>query len=396
MLVRDILAQKPDRTISVAPDATLQDAVRVMTAERIGSLLIVDAAGGLAGILSERDVVKIMAQSAGGQEARPVHEFATKTVITCTEDSTLSDVLTLMGNNVVRHLPVMRDGRLVGMISARDLINAQKEEMLATLSRQKQAYTLMKRAKEQAERTDRSKTEFMRNMSHELCTPLNAIIGFGEIIAGQALGRIGNDKYAEMGREIAAAGGKLLALINDILAMTRLESGKWPVSDNDLDLAALVAASVAAFADAAREKDIRIETVGPELPLRLIGDEEMVLRMLDNLLSNAVKFTRDSGAVTVRVALTDGEGARIDVADTGVGIPPDAIEQVLTPFIQVDGSLTREYEGTGLGLALVNRMIEAHEGEISIASREGEGTTVSLCFPAARTIVGFSPRRAAG
>lgn len=395
MLVKEILAKKHGRIITILPDAKMGDAVRIMATEKIGTILLVDREDQLKGIFSERDLVRIIATH--GAEARefPVGELATTSVITCTEDNTLEDVLTMMSNSSIRHLPVTRDQRLVGMISARDLMDAQKDNLLAVLARQKQAAALMGRAKNQAEQANRTKTEFLSRMSHELRTPLNSIIGFSDIIQSQKLGNIANSNYVDYACEIHKSGSQLLALIDDILSLTRLESGKRQLQDAALDPAQHVSACLDRFADDGRAKNIKIDALLPDDDVRLTADAEMLIRMLDNLVSNAIKFTPDGGRITVDVGLDKAKALLVSVADTGIGINPDALESVLTPFSQAEKLLERNFEGTGLGLALVKMMIEMHEGSLVLKSDLGVGTTITLRFPADRVQIEGTRRAAA-
>jgi len=393
MLVKEILSAKPARLITVRPDAPLSEAVRIMSDEKIGSILVVDEDGKLGGIFSERDLLRVFARHGPDARRLPVSELASTSVITCREDNTLEDVLTLMSNNTIRHLPVTRDGSLVGIISARDLMDAQKRDLLAALTRQKQAASVLRRAKNQAEEANRTKTEFMSRMSHELRTPLNAIIGFSDIIHQQRLGGIGNAEYADYAGEIGTAGRQLLKAINDILAITRLESGRRRIEEDELDLPSHISACLARFGADAAAKKIVLDYGGYADGVRLLSDAPMLDRMLDNLVSNAIKFTPDGGRVTI-APTRDGKGdLLISVADTGVGIDAEKADALLTPFSQADGSLERKYGGMGLGLALVNMMVRMHEGSVEIESAPGAGATVTLRFPASR--VRFEDKRRA-
>jgi signal transduction histidine kinase len=399
MLVRDILAMKRARVVSVSPEATMREAVRRMAEEKIGSILIVDGEGVLHGIFSERDLVRIIA--ANGAEARGyrIGDIASKNLITCTETSSLEELLTLMSNHTIRHVPVVNEGKLVGMVSARDLMDAQKKNLMEMLAGQKEIADLMSAARDRAEEANRMKTEFLRRMSHELRTPLNVIIGFSDILKapkGHQKGAAGDPDSASYAGEINMAGRHLLALIDDILSLTQIESGKRKVNDAPLDPVTLVDACVRRFADAAVAKSVVLETRYPPDGVCLTCDAAMIDRMLDNLISNAVKFTGEGGSVVVAVALDRTGQLAVSVADTGIGIPPDHIERVLTPFNQVEGTLDRKFEGTGLGLALVKMMIEMHGGRLELESAPGVGTTVFLRFPSDRVRRADLPQTLAG
>ena len=395
MLVKEILAKKRARIITVLPEETMRDAVQAMAAEKIGSILVVDGDGVLKGIFSERDLIRIIANDAAEARDYPVGQVATTSVVSCTEESTLEDLLTLMSDNTIRHVPVLRDGKLVGMVSARDLMDAQKDDLIAALDRQRQASALMTRARDHAEQANRMKTEFLRRMSHELRTPLNSIIGFSDLIKSQKLGKIGNADYVEYAGEINTSGNHLLALIDDILSVTRLESGKHEMTDIPLDPVELVGACLTRFNGAADHKNISIETNFSADAVRLTGDEEMFSRMLDNLVSNAIKFTPDGGSVCVDVRLDRDADLLVSVADTGIGISPEDLQAVLVPFSQIESVLDRRFEGTGLGLALVKMMVEMHEGELGLESDLGSGTNITLRFPEFRVDVAAKPQAAA-
>jgi len=240
-------------------------------------------------------------------------------------------------------------------------------------------------AKEQAEVANRAKSEFLANMSHELRTPLNAIIGFSEIMKDELSGPIGNPYYNEYVRDIYVSAKHLLDVINDILDVSKVEAGKIELQENAFDVATVIQSAIRLVIERATEADVAIEfDPKPDLP-ELMADQRRVKQMLLNLLSNAVKFTPPGGKVTVTTEI-DGGGLEICVRDTGIGVAPDKIPVVFTPFAQVDGSLKRKYEGTGLGLSLTRGLIELHGGAITMTSAPGEGTSVTLWFPGERLI----------
>ena len=248
-------------------------------------------------------------------------------------------------------------------------------------------------AKEQAEVANRAKSEFLANMSHELRTPLNAIIGFSEIMKDQLSGPIDNPYYTEYVRDIHVSAKHLLDVINDILDVSKVEAGKIELEESAIEIATTIHSAIRLVIERAREADVAIEfdPVG-DLP-ELVADHRRVKQMLLNLLSNAVKFTPAGGKVTVKTQIDSG-GLEITVADTGIGIAKEKIPLVFTPFAQVDGSLKRKYEGTGLGLSLTRGLIEIHGGNITLTSEPDEGTAVTLWFPPERLVA--SKRKSAG
>jgi len=223
-------------------------------------------------------------------------------------------------------------------------------------------------------------------MSHELRTPLNAIIGFSEIIARGTLGPIGNAKYLEYSKDINDSGQHLLALINDILDLSKVESGNAEVEDENIHLPALLHSLHAMVKERARKGnvDLVFDQVADLPPLR--ADLRKLKQMLINLLSNSIKFTKPGGKVALDVIIRPGYGYIFEVVDTGIGIAPDDISKALSRFGQVDGDLNRSFEGTGLGLPLTRALIELHGGSLELRSQVGVGTTVALWFPADRIL----------
>jgi len=239
-------------------------------------------------------------------------------------------------------------------------------------------------ARHQAEAANRAKSDFLANMSHELRTPLNAILGFSEVLLNEMAGPLGQPRYREYAVDIHESGQHLLALINDILDLSKVEAGRVELVDDVIDVSALVEKTVRLVADRAEQTEIEIRVLAPPGLPRLIADERLVKQALLNLISNAVKFTPSGGRVDVTESLDADGGFRLGVSDTGIGIADTDIERVLTPFCQVESSLSRNYQGTGLGLPLTKSFVEMHGGTLELTSRLGEGTEVALRFPAKR------------
>ncbi|MDD3371052.1 MAG: ATP-binding protein [Alphaproteobacteria bacterium] len=257
---------------------------------------------------------------------------------------------------------------------------------LYDVTERRQAEMVTLNAKEQADFANRSKSEFLANMSHELRTPLNAIIGFAEIIKDQMFGEVGVPQYVEYANDIYDSGQLLLSLINDILDMSKIEAGKRQLKEVTLDMEA-IAQSVSRLV-AARAKEGRVHLnldIPPDFPA-LRGEEKAMKQILTNLLTNAVKFTNEGGIVMLSGRIDPQNRMVITVYDTGIGIAPKDVAVAMAPFGQIESSLSRKHQGTGLGLPLTKALVELHGGTLGLTSELGKGTTVTLTFPAARVV----------
>jgi signal transduction histidine kinase/HAMP domain-containing protein len=237
----------------------------------------------------------------------------------------------------------------------------------------------LRRAKREAEEANASKTRFLANMSHELRTPLNAIIGFSEIISGQLFGDLGNARYLDYSRDVLRSGRHLLAVINDVLALSKSEAGKMVLSLRETDMRDVLKDCVAMVREQCAGADLTLTVAGMDQPLPMSGDAAKLRQIFLNLLSNAIKFT-ETGGITLSADAT-GDQVAVTVADTGIGMDADDVEIAFQPFGQVDNRLERRYEGTGLGLPLTKALVELHKGTITVDSARGKGTKVTVCFP---------------
>jgi PAS domain S-box-containing protein len=241
-------------------------------------------------------------------------------------------------------------------------------------------------AAEAADSASRAKSEFLANMSHELRTPLNAIIGFTEIMASEEFGPIGNQRYSEYLHSVLESSQHLLGLINQVLDVAKIESGRLQLIEDTVDPGSVVRTALRVVTATVERRGIEILSDVGETSVHLWADEGKLRQILLNLLSNSLKFTLESGRIEV-VAKPDRDGFFLfQVRDNGIGIDPEQFETVLTPFEQIDSHLTRRFEGTGLGLPLAKALAEAHGGSLTLDSAPGEGTTVTVRLPADRVV----------
>ncbi len=236
-------------------------------------------------------------------------------------------------------------------------------------------------AREAAETANRAKTQFLANMSHELRTPLNAILGFSEMMQEKIHGSLGAPEYSNYAAMIHKSGHHLLSIITDLLDMAKIEAGRYELHFEKADLADIVGSSLSIISPRAAEKHITItdDIAGP-IVLGAV-DERATRQVILNLLSNAIKFTEPGGSVTIDSERRNDGQIAIRVADTGIGIPPDALLRIFDPFHQVDSSLSRRHEGSGLGLSISRRLMELQGGKLEIDSTVGVGTVVRAYFP---------------
>jgi len=243
-----------------------------------------------------------------------------------------------------------------------------------------EALEAMRSAKEAAEAADRAKSAFLATMSHELRTPLNAILGFSEIMLREIFGPLGNHRYIGYAQDINSSGNHLLAIVNDVLDLSKAASGKLELADEWIDASEVVHSACRLIQPRIVEAGLSLSVKTPSDGVIVKADRRLLKQILLNLLSNAYKFTPRDGRIECSVS-SDGAGVRFAVADTGIGIPAAYHDQVMLPFVQVESSLSRRHSGTGLGLALVRAMAELHGGSLHLDSEAGRGTTVVVIFP---------------
>jgi len=278
-----------------------------------------------------------------------------------------------------QHVTGLSPGRVQAFardISARRMMEAEIRRQNEELRRINQELQV---GRDLALNASRLKSQFLANMSHELRTPLNSIIGYTQFVLDDQERPVADDQCEDLGRVLKSA-RHLLELINGVLDLARIESGRESVSISRFALAELIDSVIDAVTPMAKSKglaiDWRLDGVLPELQT----DEKKLRQILLNLLANAVKFT-DRGSIRIDCRRDGTDFLRIVVRDTGVGIPPDHLDEIFNEFHQVDPSIHKQYGGTGLGLAIVRRLVELLKGTIEVESNVGEGSTFSLIVP---------------
>jgi PAS domain S-box-containing protein len=240
-------------------------------------------------------------------------------------------------------------------------------------------------ARNVAEAGSRAKSDFLSLMSHELRTPLTAVIGFADVMRGELFGPLGSPKYHEYCSDIEASGRHLLDLIDDILDLARVESGRYTLTEGTVDLDALVRASIQLLGDRPARKHIVLNTQ-VERTLKVQGDERALKQVLVNLLTNAVKYTPAGGLIELTAGIGPTNELELIVSDTGIGIPAAELTLVQEPFTQASNCQSAGEDGTGLGLSIVRTLVELHGGTLSIESDLGRGTRVRVRVPATRVL----------
>lgn len=268
---------------------------------------------------------------------------------------------------------------------ANERLEEQAQGLAAAAQELHEANRRAQAARVNAEQANRSKSEFLTTMSHELRTPLTAVIGFSDVIINPLFGAETPEQFREYGRYIKSSGEHLLSLINDMLDLAKIESGKMELYEGDTDLAQALRAVLAMTKERAHEQAVTVVWQPPPAPIVLRADEIKLKQSLINVVSNAIKFTPAGGRITISVETTP-EAIDIKVVDTGIGISGEDLGKVFEPYRQIDSSVSRRHKGTGLGMPLTLSLMQMHGGTVLLASELGVGTTVTLRLPGARLI----------
>jgi signal transduction histidine kinase len=282
------------------------------------------------------------------------------------------------GGDELKGLVLQVERLTSALVESRDALRRESAERIHTLEV----------ARDQAEIVSRTKTAFLANTSHELRTPLNAIMGFSEAMLMGVRGAMVNAHHREYVAMIHTSAEHLLGIINDILDVSAVEAGKLILREDEVELADAIGEAADLVRERAAVHGVHLNIrLPPDLP-GLWVDARRFKQILLNPLNNAIKFTPAGGSVTLGViAAGAAQPVIVTIADTGIGMSPDELERAVVPFGQVDNSLTRRFDGTGLGLPLTISLVEMHGGEVRITSVKGAGTTVSLVFPASRCVL---------
>jgi len=252
--------------------------------------------------------------------------------------------------------------------------------IIQDITERKHAEASLRTALVEAERANNAKSEFLATMSHEFRTPLNAILGFSEMMRAQYFGPLGSKNYNEYANDIYDSGEHMLELVNDVLDIAAIEAGKRSIVKEVITIDELLKSCIRNVEEAAEQKIINLSVdVAEDLPL-LYADRRSTIQVIHNLLSNAIKFTPRDGKVSVSASAADHEIV-IKVMDSGIGISADHLPEITEPFIQADADPHYTQEGTGLGLSIVKSLVEAHDGTLNIESEIDKGTTVTVSLP---------------
>jgi two-component system, cell cycle sensor histidine kinase PleC len=256
-----------------------------------------------------------------------------------------------------------------------------RDEGLRIASRQSEELRI------KAEAASKAKSEFLAVMSHELRTPLNAILGFSEVMKMALFGPIGSERYASYIDDIHGSAEHLLNIVTDILDLSKAEVGKLVIEEANTPIVDILDECLRLLREWAGQEGVRLslDTTGMDAPI-VWSDTRLIKQAFLNVLSNAIKFTPAGGSVKVSLAWEDDGRLVVRFADTGIGIAEGNLAAVLEPFVQVESAFARRHGGTGLGLPLVKKIVELHNGTISLASKLGAGTVVTICFPAKRVV----------
>ncbi len=294
---------------------------------------------------------------------------------------TLKEGASIIGSGNLDHkIEVQSSDEIEDLAEEFNKMTTALKSSYADLEKKIQERTLeLKASNEELEKASHLKSQFLASMSHELRTPLNAIMGFSEVLTEEVYGKI-NEKQRRYLNNIYKSGKHLLEVINDILDLSKIEAGKMTLHLRELVVADAIIEVHNLSLQLASKANVELSFHTDQAPNLIIADCVRFRQIMYNLLSNAIKFTPEGGRISVTVQQI-GSNLQVSVSDTGIGIPHEHFENIFKPFRQVDGSSSRNYEGTGLGLALTKEFVEMHGGHISVSSRQHQGSCFSFTIP---------------
>ena len=350
----------------------------VMGGATIGITLLAIMVAVIAVTMHLRRVTNPIHELVGGTKAIASGDLTTEIPVEADDEvGLLASSFNQMARDLRRHIEE-KDGYASELrqlnVELEDKVKERTGELEVTNKELQQANLKIREA-------DRLKSEFLANMSHELRTPMNAIIGFTRLVLRKAADILPS-KERENLQKVEMSSNQLLALINDILDLSKIEAGKMSVSIMSFDLASLVDSCFATVEPLVKKEGVRLVKELPQDLPELVTDQDKLKQIIINLLSNALKFT-DEGEVKLSAGVDDSD-LKIAVSDTGIGMPPHALKYIFDEFRQVDGSSTRKHGGTGLGLSITKKLTQLLGGTIEVSSVEGEGSTFTITLPMGR------------
>jgi signal transduction histidine kinase len=295
------------------------------------------------------------------------------------EEAWIAERLGLMANPGRRHEQKLSDGRWI-LIEERRTADGGLIGLRIDITELKEQSERLAQALQAAEQANRAKSQFLSNMSHEIRTPLNGVLGLAHVLARTPL----DPQQAKLVNTIIESAVVLERLLSDVLDLARIESGRLELRQEPFALEQLARETVANFEPQAADKGLALTLdIAPHACGRVWGDPVRLRQVLGNLLSNAVKFTAQ-GSVTLKVRRRDDHIAELTVIDTGIGFKPEETERLFERFVQADGSITRRFGGSGLGLSICHELIEMMGGQIGAAGEPGQGATFWVVLPLPR------------
>ena len=270
----------------------------------------------------------------------------------------------------------------LAVLHGQRIVQQRESRLEAEIQRRREAEAETRRSLDEALRANTAKSGFLAMMSHELRTPLNAIIGFSEMMTAELFGPLGSERYKSYVADISQSGTHLLKVINDILDLSRIDLGRLKPDVGRTDITGVLEQAVRMVTPIATKAGVVVALVAaPDLP-GIPADARLLKQALLNVLSNAIKFTPQGGSIHVLATHRPDHTLAVEIRDTGIGMTQDQIELALEPFVQVDNSLHRKYEGAGLGLPLAKAFIEVQGGRFEVESKPGRGTTIRFVLSA--------------